>query len=49
MLTKNSTETTRIPESSNIVLEWRTFLGQESVRSKTVVHNKCLQQVKNFK
>jgi hypothetical protein len=25
------------------------FLGQEPVRCKMVVDNKCLQQVKNFK
>jgi hypothetical protein len=25
------------------------FLGQDPVRSETIVSNKCLQQVKNFK
>jgi hypothetical protein len=33
------------PEKS----ETTTFLGQIPVRSKIVVDNKCLQQVKNFK
>jgi hypothetical protein len=45
-LTKNSTETTRNSRKQKYCVGMEDFLGQEPVRSKIVVHNKFLQQVK---